>query len=72
MLYACVVGDSTLVDLEGKLEPFAMDDVLAEPPSEVGFTNPAEHCPRIPIETLRKRGPSTLFPTLTLMQSIAK
>lgn len=51
MLYAaCVVGDLTIAELEGRLEQFVMDDVLAEPPSELRFTKPAEHCPRIPID----------------------
>ena len=51
MLYAaCVVGDRTIAELEGRLEQFVMDDVLAEPPSELRFTKPAEHCPRIPID----------------------
>ena len=55
MLYACVVGDSTIVELENVLEPIAMDGVLTELPPDVRFTNPAEQCERIPIETLRRR-----------------
>ena len=54
MLYACVVGDSTITEMENAFSSVAMDAVLSEPPPEVRFVSPAEKCERIPIEKLRK------------------
>ena len=64
MLYACNVSDLTIADLEGRLEQYRMDDVLAEPPSELRFTKPTEKCPRIPINKLRSM--KTINPLTTV------
>ncbi len=55
MLFACVVGDTTIELFDSKLEGIPMDAVLTEPPSEITFTEPAAQCQRISTDTLRKR-----------------
>ena len=54
MLYACVVGDSTITDMEKALGSRTMAEVLSEPPPELQFVSPAKNCERIPIDKLRK------------------
>ena len=54
MLYACVVGDTMITDMENKLHNVVMADVLSEPPPEVQFVSPAKNSERIPIDKLRK------------------
>ena len=54
MLYACVVGDKTITDMENALHKMVMSDVLTEPPPEVQFVSPARNSERIPIDKLRK------------------
>ena len=41
MLYACVVDDSTITEMENKLHNLVMMDVLSEPPPDVQFVSPA-------------------------------
>ena len=54
MLYACVVSDSTIEEIELNLSEIPLDAVLAEPPSEFSFVGPIQECDRIPIERLRR------------------
>ena len=54
MLYACVVGDTTITEMEKALHNVVMQNVLSEPPPELQFVNPAKNCERIPIDKLRK------------------
>ena len=54
MLYACVVGDNTVTEMEKALHNVVMQEVLSEPPADMQFVNPAKNCERIPIDKLRK------------------
>ena len=54
MLYACVVGDTTLEEIENTLSEVMTDAVLSEPPPEISFVKSADVRERIPIEKLRK------------------
>ena len=54
MLYACVVGDNTVTEMEKALHNVVMQDVLSEPPADMQFVNPAKNRERIPIDKLRK------------------
>lgn len=52
MLYACVVGGSTLEELENTLSEVMTDAVLSEPPPEILVVKPAEVRERIRVEKL--------------------
>ena len=54
-MYACIIGDETIGQLEEKLEQVQMNAEISGPPSEVGFVKPAEHYERVPSHVLRKR-----------------
>ena len=54
MLYACVVGDNTVTEMEKALHNVVMQEVLSEPPADMQFVNPAKNRERIPIDKLRK------------------
>ena len=55
MLYACIIGDETINQLEEQVRGVQMSAELTGQPPEVGFVKPAEHYERVPTDVLRVR-----------------
>ena len=55
MLFACIIGDETIHQLEEQVRNVQMNAGLTEQPPEVGFVQPADHYERIPTDVLRVR-----------------
>ena len=55
MLFACTIGDETIIQPEEQVKNIQLNEELARQPPEVGFVKPAEPHERMPTDVLRTR-----------------